>query len=116
MILQARHRGSLNKDQLELSIENGEATLRKVTKVEVVGPETVSTHDDRTRVPSRSLVLELDPDGNAGGPAGGTLLCRGEAKIGGVTTKVALFRNPPAAAAGAAAKPAAAPGSGGGGV
>lgn len=88
------HDGSFAQDQLQTNLRMGEATKRKLTKIEGRASSTFSTHDVRTRVPANSLVLVLDPDGNATGPAGSTLIVRGTAMINNEPKKVAAFRAP----------------------
>ena len=103
----AEHSGSLSLDGLQRSLWQAEAGLKKVTKIEVVGTKTISTHDDdpKTKAPRRTLILiEDNAAGDITAPAGAEekAVCRGEALIGGTKKKVAAFRKKPAAAAGGA--------------
>jgi hypothetical protein len=85
--------GSSTREQLEADINFQEQPLKKVTKIEVDGTFTVCTHDRKPPPPTaNSLKVLLDPNGNVTGPAGSTLICRGDALIQNVKTKVALFR------------------------
>lgn len=101
----ANHPGNLSLSQLESSLWSRELNLYKLTKLEVVGTKTQSTHDNANPVPNRSLVLKLDPSGNLGTPSGTdpNWVVRGDALIGGVSTKVAAFRKTAATASGSAA-------------
>lgn len=87
-----KHDGNFDKDQLQTNLRMAEAVMRKLTKIEAKNGSTYSTHDRQTKVPVNSLELVLDPNGNASGPPGSTLIVRGTAIIDGKEEKVALFR------------------------
>jgi hypothetical protein len=105
----ADHRGSLTHARLQTSLRHAEAGLFKLTRIEVVGSKTRSTHDNANPVPSRSLILVEDPDGDVTAPPGADpeWVVRGEAMIEGSKKKVAAFRK--AAAAATPAPPASTP-------
>lgn len=86
------HDGNISQDQLQTNLRFNEALWRKLTAIRVAGGATLSTHDDATAVPVDSLTLVLDPAGDATGPAGSTLICRGHAMIDGADVAVATFR------------------------
>ena len=94
MTVVAEHPGSFHRDQLETNLRYQEAVLCKLVKIEGKSGLTRSTHDDETEVPDNSLVLVLDPDGNAQGPPGSTLIVRGTAVLENAEgpVKVACFR------------------------
>ena len=88
------HDGGFSLDQLQDNLRLAEAAKRKLTKIEGKDGSTFSTHDMRTRVEPDSLVIVLDPDGNATGPQGSTLIVRGTAWLENAdeAVKVACFR------------------------
>jgi hypothetical protein len=88
------HDGGFSLDQLQDNLRLAEAAKRKLTKIEGKDGSTFSTHDMRTRVAPDSLVIVLDPDGDAKGPDGSTPIVRGSAVIEGDEVKVACFRLP----------------------
>jgi hypothetical protein len=92
---QVNHSGSLTLEGLQKSLWLAEAGVHKLIKIEVAGTKTLSTHDNATHVPRRSLVLVEDNDQGTTKAPDGTQpepVCRGEALISGAKKKVAAFR------------------------
>jgi hypothetical protein len=69
-----------------------EVGYKAVTAIQVENNITHGIHDRRTVVPTHSLEIVEDPNGNATGSPGSTLICRGKAIIGGASKAVAAFR------------------------
>lgn len=92
MPIEVEHDGNFDQAQLQTNLRFNEGAWCKLTALAVRDGLTISTHDDVTVVPDNSLELILDPDGDATGPEGSTLICRGTVLIGGDPTAVATFR------------------------
>ena len=92
MAQDVEHDGNFSQDQLQTNLRFNEGLWGRLTGIGNKDNFTISTHDDVTMVPNDSLELKLDPNGTEAGAQGSTLLCRGEALIGGTKTKVAAFR------------------------
>lgn len=92
MTQEASHLKSLTREALEKSLQLAEAGLFKLESISISGQRTISKHDDETPVPTRSLVLLQDPNGDVSGPAGSALICRGEAWVSNEKKAVAAFR------------------------
>jgi ribosomal protein S12 len=87
--------GDLSLAELQKRVRFQETVHKKVIAFEVADGKTYSHHDRVTVVPVKSLLLELDPTGDKKEGPGQKFVCRGDAMIGGTSTKIVAFRPGP---------------------
>ena len=91
----SKHKSDIDLAQLQSNLRRSESLRGGLTALTARNSDreryTIGDHDS-TPVAKRSLVLSLDPEGNAAPPEGATLVCRGTAYVSDAEQAVAVFR------------------------